>query len=391
MGTFAAVMTGKGTGAIATVQLFGDSAQTMLEKIFKPAGTIPAKFEPGKILLGTIADGGEIIDKVTVGCEEQNRFSINCHGNPLIVADIMQLLEKKGAKPLTSEQMRYKALSGDKTLNTIAIEAKLAIPKAKTLEGTTILTSQIDSGLSKTAHRWLNNIDSIPLDKIAADTADILSASQTAKLIIFGCKTILAGPANTGKSTLLNLLSGRDKAIVTEVKGTTRDYVTATCQTGPLSVQLIDTAGLAGAAIKDFIDLASQKKTVELLGSADLVLLVLDISEPNSQLDEKLVGKLAGRKTLTCLNKTDLPARLDPAKLPQSLANTVKISARFATGIENLTRQIQKLAGIDGFDLHQPVCFTARQKALLEQLTTAKSTLQARPVISRLLNSPLDV
>jgi len=391
MSVFAAVMTGKGIGAIAAVQLFGSSSQTVIEKIFKSAGTKPAEFETGKILLGTIADGDETIDQVTIGCEGQNCFSVNCHGNPLIVADIMKLLEKNGAEPLTAEQMHYKLLSEDNTPNSIAIEAKLAIARAKTLEGTMILTNQIDSGLSKTANRWLENIDSTPPAKIAAEAADILDAGKTAKLIIFGCKTVLAGPPNTGKSTLLNLLSGRDRSIVTDIEGTTRDYVTAACQTGPLSVQLIDTAGLAGTTTKDSIGLESQKKAIELLDDADLVLLVLDISEPNTQLDEQLIGKLADRKTLTILNKSDLPARFDPAKLPQSLRNTVKISAKFATGIERLTSRIQDLTAVDNFDLSQPVCFTARQQTLLEQLTTAKSTDTARSIIRRLLNSPIDV
>ncbi len=391
MSVFAAVMTGKGIGAIAAVQLFGSSSQTVIEKIFKSAGTKPAEFQPGKILLGTIADGDETIDQVTIGCEGQNCFSVNCHGNPLIVADIMKLLEKNGAEPLTAEQMHYKLLSEDNTPNSIAIEAKLAIARAKTLEGTMILTNQIDSGLSKTANRWLENIDSTPPAKIAAEAADILDAGKTAKLIIFGCKTVLAGPPNTGKSTLLNLLSGRDRSIVTDIEGTTRDYVTAACQTGPLSVQLIDTAGLAGPITKNSIDLESQKKTIDLLDDADLILLVLDISEPNTQLDEQLIGKLADRKTLTILNKSDLPARFDPAKLPQSLRNTVKISAKFATGIERLTSRIQDLTAVDNFDLSQPVCFTARQQTLLEQLTTAKSTDTARSIIRRLLNSPIDV
>ncbi len=391
MSVFAAVMTGKGIGAIASVQLFGSSSQTVIERIFKSAGTKPAKFEPGKILLGDIIDGDKAIDQVTVGCEGPNCFAVNCHGNPLIVADIMKLLEKNGVKPLTTEQMRYKILSQDKMLNTIAIEAKLTIPRAKTLEGTMILTNQIDSGLSRAANRWLENIDSTPPVKIAAEAADILDAGKTAKLIIFGCKTVLAGPPNTGKSTLLNLLSGRDRSIVTDIEGTTRDYVTAACQTGPLSVQLIDTAGLAGSITKNSIDLASRQKAIDLLNDADLVLLVLDISEPNTQLDEQLIKKLADRKTLTVLNKSDLPARFDPAKLPKSLANTVTISAKFAAGIERLTTRIQDLTAVDNFDLSRPVCFTARQQTLLEQLTTAKSTDKTRSIIRRLLNSPIDV
>ncbi|MHC4658762.1 MAG: hypothetical protein ACYS83_06230, partial [Planctomycetota bacterium] len=96
MSVFAAVMTGKGTGAISTIAVFGDSAEAVIKKIFKPAGDKPTTLTVGKILLGTIIDGSETIDQVTIGCEEAETIAINCHGNPLIVADIMQLLAKHG-------------------------------------------------------------------------------------------------------------------------------------------------------------------------------------------------------------------------------------------------------------------------------------------------------
>ena len=94
MSAFAAVTTGKGTGAIAVIQLIGDSAETIIKKIFVPAGKKPAVFETDKILLGTIRAGSETIDQVTIACEAPGQFAVNCHGNPLIVADIMQLLQK---------------------------------------------------------------------------------------------------------------------------------------------------------------------------------------------------------------------------------------------------------------------------------------------------------
>ena len=114
MSTFAAVMTGKGTGAISTIQIFGDSAEVLIKKIFKSAGGKPAILKPGKILLGTIIDGTETIDQVIIGCETTHSFAINCHGNPLIVADIMKLLAQQGATLLTSQELLAKILSAQK-------------------------------------------------------------------------------------------------------------------------------------------------------------------------------------------------------------------------------------------------------------------------------------
>ncbi len=105
MHNFAAVMTGKGTGAIATIQIAGASAKRIIETIVKP----PAKLKVGKIHVGTITDGSQTIDQVTIGCESQDTFTINCHGNPLIVERIMQLLKQHGIELLTAEQLFCKA------------------------------------------------------------------------------------------------------------------------------------------------------------------------------------------------------------------------------------------------------------------------------------------
>jgi len=389
MSVFAAVVTGKGTGAISTVQVFGDRAGAVIEKIFKSTETKPAKFKTGKILLGTICDGTETIDQVIIGCEGPHSFAINCHGNPLIVEMIMQLLGRRGAKLLTAEQLLCKILSAQKTVNTIALEAKLTQARARTIEGTKIIANQIDAGLSKKIAEWQENINAISLKAIVADAERILENSKTAKLIIHGCKTIIAGPPNTGKSTLLNYLAGRQKAIVTDIKGTTRDWVSARCRIGPLSVELIDTAGLdekLAAAPNNTIEKKSQEKSAQILEEADLVLLVLDNSTTGDQLDDRLLEKITGKLVLTVLNKSDLPAKFDAGKLPQILTNTVQISAKFGTGIENLTERIQHLCGVADFDLQSPVVFTSRQKNLLKQLKKAKSKQQAASIITELLN-----
>ncbi len=386
-------MTGKSTGAISTVQVFGDSAEAVIKKIFKPAGTKPAEFKTGEILLGTIADGNETIDQVTIGCEQADSFAIHCHGNPLIVADIMQLLQRCGATLLTAEQLLTKILSVQKSINTIAVEAKLAQLKAKTIQGTKIITNQVDAGLSKKAAEWLQNINAISLNQISTEAERILENSRTAKLIIAGCTAALIGPPNSGKSTLLNCLAGRQKAIVTDIKGTTRDWVEAVCQIESLSLRLIDTAGLdeRPPALKDTVEKAAQKKSVQILEQADLVMLILDNSQANDQFDEGLLEKIAEKKIIAVLNKCDLPPKFDTGKLPEILSNIVPISAKEGIGVEDLLEKIRQICGVADFDLRTAVCFTNRQEYLLQQLINIKSKQQATSIITELLNGQLCV
>lgn len=396
MAVFAAVMTGKAAAAISTIQVFGDLAETVIQKIFKPLRTKPAKFKTGKILLGTINEAGETIDQVTIGCEATNSFAIHCHGNPLIVEMIMQLLQRCGAKLITAEQMLAKIFAAQKPMSTIALEAKLAQLKAKTIQGTKIIANQIDAGLSKIITEWLQNIKTISLDEISTQAEQILKDSRTAKLIMFGCKAAIIGPPNTGKSTLLNCLASRQKAIVADIKGTTRDWVSATCRIEPLSVEFIDTAGLdeKHPASKDTVEKMAQQKSVEILEQADLVLLVLDNSQTVSQLDGRLLERIINKKVLTVLNKSDLPAKFDAVNLPQrapagrgpSLDNTVRISAKVGTGIEDLTQKIRQICGVADFDLKTAVCITCRQENLLKQLQRAESKQQVASTITELLN-----
>jgi len=395
MGAFAAVMTGEGTGAIATIQLYGRDAAAVLGKIFVRAGKKCARFETGQILLGSVVDGERIIDQVTIGCEAPLTFAINCHGNPLIVEMIMELLDKSGVVLVGAEELLARTLSADKSLNAIAIESRLAQLKAKTLEGTKIIANQIDSGLSTMLAKWLDNIDSTALSDITDGAARILADSEVARLIMFGCTTVLAGPPNSGKSTLLNCLAGREKAIVTDIGGTTRDWVGAECRIGPLLLELIDTAGLdekLGAAAET-VEKAAQQKSAEMLERADVVLLVLDGSQPADQLNMLPIEKLSAGKVVTILNKSDLPGQFDIAGLPRALGGPVRISAKLQTGIDGLREEILRTTGAARFDRKTPVCFTPRQQSLLQSLTLAISKDHARRTLNQLLNgcrTPLD-
>jgi tRNA modification GTPase len=394
MALYAAVMTGKGVGAIATVQVFGDAAQGVLGQIFQPKSGRAAEFEKGKILLGAIVDGEKTIDQVTIGYEGSHTFAIHCHGNPLIVEMIMELLGTCGVELIDAEELLRKTLIAQKHLNTIAIEAKLAQLNAKTLAGTKIIANQTEGGLSAIVSKWLRDGEAMSSDRIAAEAEQILKNSQVAKLTIAGCTIILAGPPNSGKSTLLNRLAGRQKAIVTDIEGTTRDWVSAECQIGPLAVTLIDTAGLDEelAAVSDSeADKAAQKRTMQILSEAELVLLILDGSRPAGKIDKTLLHNLAGKKVLTVLNKSDLPQKLDIGKSPKPPGDTVQISAESGAGIESLKEAILHITGATEINAETAIAFTPRQEDLLKQLTTAKSNRQARQIISELLNGSLGV
>jgi len=302
---------------------------------------------------------------------------------------IMKLLRSHGVVILTAEELLAKSFAADESLNAIAIEAKLAQLSAKTLLGTKIIAGQIDAGLTGKTTQWLDRERNVSLDQIKAEARRILENSRPAGLIISGCTAVLAGPPNSGKSTLLNCLAGRQKAIVTDIEGTTRDWVSATCRIGPLSVKLIDTAGLdreLAVTSRSTIENAAQDRTSQLLEDAELVLLVLDNSRDAGWLDGLCTENIAGKRILTVLNKSDLPAKFDPAGLPESLGRPIQISAKLGTGIHTLKQNILQTTATADFDPKTPVAFTSRQKKLLRQLATAKSSRQSGSIISELLN-----
>ncbi len=382
-----AVMTGPGAGAIATVQLFGPSASDVLGQVFASVGGGSPEFVTGTILLGFIIDGNRRIDQVMVGCEGPETFAIHCHGNPLIVEEIVTLLNRHGVELVSPEQMLAEVISIQKPKDTIAIEAKLALTKVKTLEGARLITSQIKGGLSKAIRHWLDQIESMSLDDIKSQANKILHDSEKARLLISGCTIALIGPPNTGKSTLLNTLAGRDKAIVTDVKGTTRDWVHVEIHIPPLAVTLIDTAGLdTDLAESTNLDTEAQNKTTTILNQADLILLVLDASEPVNQLDNALLDKLTDKCVLTVLNKTDLTIQFDTTKLPARLGDPIRISAKQHQGIDTLVSAISQTLAVTDFNSNTLITFTDRQQVCLQQLATSTTITEAAAVINDVLH-----
>jgi len=387
---FAAVMTGRGAGAIATIQLVGERAPAILAKLFRWADDRPLELTTGRILLGHVVDGDETVDQVTVGCEGPDTFAVHCHGNPLIVERIMGLLQRHGVELLAAEQLLAKTLAGQRSLDSIAVEAKLALTTVKTIEGVEILNRQIESGLSAKIKQWRQELDRVPLSQIEAEAEAVLRDSEPARLIISGCTIALIGPPNTGKSTLLNTLAGREKAVVTDVRGTTRDWISAEIHIPPLAATVIDTAGLAPSLAAGDIERAAQQKSIEIMNRADLILLILDASQSANQLSEAMSNMLLNKRTIAVLNKADLPERFDCACLPAHLGQPIRISAKQGTGIEDLICAIHQTCNVTGVNAHAAVVFTDRQRILIERLISASSRHQADAFTAELLHGPIE-
>jgi tRNA modification GTPase len=383
MAPLAAVMTGPGPGAIATIQLFGASIPPVLQQLFIPVGGKSPALETGRLFLGRVRD----VDQVTIGCEAPQTFSIHCHGNPLIVQAIVKQLEDLGVEIVSARQLLAATWTAGDTHHPIAIEARLALTTVKTIEGAALIENQVQGGLIARALQWERCLSTATPETIRHEAAQILSDSRTARLVIEGCIIALIGPPNTGKSTLLNALAGRERAIVTDTKGTTRDWVSADIHIPPLAATIIDTAGLDPvlAAAEGAIAQAAQDESIEVLQQADLVLLVLDNNRPADQVDPATLESLIGRRVVGVLNKADLPVHFSLSALPNHLQGAVPISARQCTGLRDLIAAIHQACGVAGFDLHTPIAFTPRQRILLEQLSSANSSREAQCLVAELV------
>jgi tRNA modification GTPase len=386
----AGLTTARTAAAISSIQVAGVGAEEILKTIFKPFGqthrsapTVP--FIAGSILYGFIVDNQKNIDEVVIGCESENSFSINCHGNPLIVENILALLQKHNVQIIEPNEIMIflgREKFGD---NAIAIEADIAGAEAATLDGAKIIAEQAKAGLHALANNWLKIGE---IEDIKKQAKQVLADSKTAGYFITGAKIVIAGAPNSGKSTLFNYLCGREKALVSDIAGTTRDWLNAKIKLKKIAAEFFDTAGLDENLIaQNTIDAQSQALSKELIENSDLVLFVVDNtawakSPPYNSLRCRL-GSERRLNELVVYNKCDLAGDVSNKGLA--------ISAKTGSGVQELIAAIEHKLGVDDFDIKKTVCFTDRQKKILEQIVTADEIKRIQQLITKLLNDDFRV
>ncbi|MEN6308260.1 MAG: GTP-binding protein [Anaerohalosphaeraceae bacterium] len=357
------VLTDKGHSAIGSIALWGPQAEAMLGRVFRPVG----KFEGfciGGIYHGHIADAGNPIDDVVVGCEDQHQFVIHCHGNPILLEKIVRLCLACGAR-----QGQLEAILDNTAPAATPIEKEASSEQlgAETLDGVRIIQSQINAGLCATVRGWIND-NTASVDPIHQQCRHILDRSVIAGRIIHGVRIVLAGPPNSGKSALLNALAGSEKAIVSDTAGTTRDWVSACIKIGPLRADILDTAGLDPQAIRQSPDAKAQQMTQDLLRDCDCIILLQDATQPavpEFTLPESI-------PVVRVVNKCDLV---------QPQPGHVYLSATTGRGIDALLEAIIRTLGAQDLRPGEPVAFTPRQKHLLENILQCNNIQQIQQVL----------
>jgi tRNA modification GTPase len=368
--TIAAIATPLGEGGLAVIRLSGSEALKIAERSFQPVGKSskkPTEAPTHTIHFGHIVRHGKNIDEVLLAVMRAPRtftredvVEVTCHGGLLAAKLVLDTLLENGARLATPGEFTKRAfLSG--RIDLAQAEAVVDLIHARTELALTAANEQLAGKLSqrinelrdemvKTLAHVEAHID-FPDEDISPDTKEqllqrlergvkfmdeLLRTANEGQILRRGIRTAIIGRPNAGKSSLLNQLLGHDRAIVSPIAGTTRDTIEETANIRGIPVVFVDTAGLREA--NDEIEVEGIRRTRASAEKAELVLHVLDASEPLGETDEKFLTEFAGKKRILVRNKTDLPSKLD---LPAHFSKFVNVSCVTGKGIETLKHAIK--------------------------------------------------
>lgn len=368
--TIAAISTPLGEGAISIVRLSGTEALDIISTVFK--GKNLKTVDSHTINYGHIVDPKDekLVDEVMVSVmlapktfTRETVIEINSHGGIAVTNDILQLLIRQGARLAEPGEFTKRAFLNGR-IDLTQAEAVMDIIRAKTDKAMNIAVKQLDGSLSKlinnTRQEILNtlaqvevNIDYPEYDDVEEMTTqlmrektqefqelleNLLRTAKRGKILREGLSTAIIGRPNVGKSSLLNNLIREDKAIVTDIAGTTRDIIEEYVNIKGVPLKLIDTAGIRET--EDIVEKIGVERSKKALSEAELVLLVLNASEKLTQQDRYLLELSQGSNRIILLNKTDLPQTIEMEELPEDVIAISVLENKNINAIEDRINQL---------------------------------------------------
>lgn len=407
--TIAAISTALGVGAISIIRVSGPESVNIVNKIFDKDLTIAKSHT---IHYGHIIDQNKIIDEVLISImlapktfTKENIIEINCHGGISTTNKVLELLLTNGARLAEPGEFTKRAFLNGRIGLTEAegvmnlIEAKSDISRQLSINQLTGSVSNLIEDLRSDLVSIISNIEvnidypeyddievltnekiTPSIKKLLSKITNILNKSTDGKIIKDGINIGIIGRPNVGKSSLLNALLEEQKAIVTDIEGTTRDIVEGRFILNGIVCNIIDTAGIRKT--DNLVEQIGVAKSYEIIDSSDLVIYLLNNNEPLTKEDQDLLDKIKSKKHIIVINKIDLSTNLvinDSSVIKMSLKNNI--------GLDELKQSIIKLFNLEEITTNDPTYLTsARSIALLKQ---AKSTIEES--LNKISTYPIDI
>ena len=364
--TIAAIATAPGEGGIGIIRISGSNSLKVAEEIFKAvSGKKISEYNSRTLVYGNIFDGEKRIDEVLVAYMEGPRsytgedvIEINCHGGFISVKKILELILTKDVRLAEAGEFTKRAFLNGR-IDLSQAEAVIDVIKSKTDKAQEVAQNQLEGSLAnKIKSLRLKVTEVLAQLEVSIDFSEeieekslelreknkkLYDSAESGKILRDGLKTVIIGKPNVGKSSLLNSILGENRAIVTEIAGTTRDVIEEFVNIKGIPLKIVDTAGIRET--EDIVEKIGVQKSKESIDSADLVIIVLDSSKPLTDEDLEILESAKSKKTIVLLNKIDLDQAIDETAIEEFVGkdNIIKISALKNEGIEQIHDKIESM------------------------------------------------
>lgn len=408
LSAIAAISTPLGTGGVGIIRISGKNATGIADRIFVSVNGKKLSSSKGyRAYFGRIFDGETAVDEVVClvfraphSYTGEDVVEINCHGGVVLLKKILRLVLQNGAQAAAPGEFTKRAFLNGK-LDLSEAESVMTLISAQGEQGANAAFNQLEGSLSRKIEKINSSLLSLaahiaawvdyPDDEIEElgnnelystiyndhlELCALLSNFDSGMAVTNGVDAAIVGKPNVGKSTLMNLLTGYDRSIVTEIEGTTRDVVEETVNLNGCILRISDTAGMRETG--DIVEKLGVERSRKKLERAAIVFAVFDLSKPISDEDKELIDECKDKNVIPIVNKTDLEPRLDVDYIKNKLGSPLFISAKSGDGYNELCDRVAELMGTKNFDTTSAMLVNERQRICCQKASDAlKDALEA--------------